>query len=302
MNEMEAATSADGRELRAALRRDGYLLLRQLLPPDAVEEVGADVAGVLADAGWLSDLDTLAPAIPPVRQGDPGYLDIYRRVWALESLHRLANEPALYGVARRITADKVFLHPAKVARLAFPDQSARHHTEPHQDFALLSATPDVLTTWIPLVDCPVGRGGLSVLAGSHRRGFVRPEPGNSIFLPSVVDEDGWVTTDYRVGDVVLFHGWTIHAGLPNRSSSLRLSLDCRYQSVEEPVRPFVLQPHLGGRWEDVTRGWSTTRWLEVPPDLTLERMPGNTLEESFALVGERSSRLVDADRLAVSNV
>jgi hypothetical protein len=82
------------------------------------------------------------------------------------------------------------------------------------------------------------------------------------------DEPGWVTADYRAGDVLLFHSLTVHAGKQNHADALRLSADFRYQSVHEPVVPASLGPHYHPRipgWDELTDGWSAT-WSVGHPD------------------------------------
>jgi len=45
----------------------------------------------------------------------------------------------------------------------------------------------------------------------------------------------WLTSDYQVGDVVVFGMFTIHCSLDNQSNRIRLSTDSRYQLASEPV-------------------------------------------------------------------
>jgi ectoine hydroxylase-related dioxygenase (phytanoyl-CoA dioxygenase family) len=80
----------------------------------------------------------------------------------------------------------------------------------------------MLTTWMPLTDIPIALGGLAVRPGGHRHGPQRPRP-------LAGTERGWATTDYRAGDVIIFHCLTPHAALPNLTDRLRLSADFRWQ-------------------------------------------------------------------------
>jgi hypothetical protein len=48
----------------------------------------------------------------------------------------------------------------------------------------------------------------------------------------------WVTlvnADFRVGDVVIFTAYTMHASLDNVSDRIRFSVDARYQLRSEPI-------------------------------------------------------------------
>ena len=45
----------------------------------------------------------------------------------------------------------------------------------------------------------------------------------------------WLTTDYQLGDVLVFSMYTMHASLDNQTNQFRLSSDTRYQLASEPV-------------------------------------------------------------------
>jgi len=44
-----------------------------------------------------------------------------------------------------------------------------------------------------------------------------------------------LTADFRAGDVLLFSVFLVHGSLDNRSDTIRLSSDSRYQSAAEPA-------------------------------------------------------------------
>ena len=78
--------------------------------------------------------------------------------------------------------------------------------------------------------------------------WVEHHDGSDLFRQ---DERGWATTDYRAGDVLVFHCLTSHAALPNLDTSLRLSGDFRWQRPDQtapaqlvPVRAAVAE-HAG---------------------------------------------------------
>ena len=62
-----------------------------------------------------------------------------------------------------------------------------------------------------------------MLRGRKQKGV----PLNSVSEP-------WPTTDYHPGDVVVFPGHMVHWALPNRSNSIRLSIDIRCQPAASP--------------------------------------------------------------------
>ncbi len=266
-----------GAALRDRLRADGYLLVRGRLAGTAraeLDAVGAAVADELVTSGVVADgsLRTCAP-VPEI--GDPRYLQLLRRVMAVEALHRLAYAEELVDLSRLIVGeDCIVVHPRKVIRFAHPhalDPSST--TQAHQDYTYVQGGADGITCWIPLGDVPRSRGGLAVLVGSSRQG-VRPigptrhRRGSGPTLARAEDEGGWASTDYQAGDVLVMHGFTVHRALPNRSDRTRLSLDLRYRGVSQALSvPEMWPPHHPqiGEWSELARGWTSRAWLEVPP-------------------------------------
>ena len=49
----------------------------------------------------------------------------------------------------------------------------------------------------------------------------------------------------KIGDTLIFSALTIHKALPNLTEDrLRVSLDNRYQAVDDPIAEHMLEPHL----------------------------------------------------------
>lgn len=264
--------------LVARLSADGYLFLPSLIPNDEVEPVRREVSLALASEGWLapgSDPIDGRPA-PIIRhEGEPHFWGGYCAVQRLESFHRLAHHRSVLEVMEAILGGEVLVHPRKIARATFPGD-AEYTTPPHQDFRTIQGTADVLTAWVPLLDCPRELGGLRVLATGPAADLlpVTPAKGAGGMTTGVPNEHpAWRGGDYRQGDVLVFHSLTIHGGLPNRSDRLRLSVDFRYQRADEPITPLSLLPHHHPdipAWDELTRGWSMRQWVDASPRRVVE--------------------------------
>jgi len=257
--------------LRARLDADGYLLLRGLLPAEDVLGVRSAVLDVVNDQGWLAAGHDSADGIADVAAYDATPEEVtsfrgvvigpdgYKALYRLEAFHRLAHHPALVSLYERLLGAPVLVHPRTIARVMIP--SARTHpTPPHQDFIHVQGSDRTMTAWIPLGDCPGELGGLAVLAGSHREGLLsyRPADGAGDIEAYLCNLPyGWVTTDYRAGDVLTFTSQTVHRSLPNRTGErIRLSVDYRYQPAGEPVDQGTLEPHVGvATWDEVYADW-----------------------------------------------
>ena len=73
-------------------------------------------------------------------------------------------------------------------------------------------------------------------------------------------EPVWYSTDYEIGDTLLFPALTIHRALPNTTEDkLRLSLDNRYHPVGNPISERMLEPHGPSQlhWDEIYRSWTS---------------------------------------------
>ena len=261
-------------ELRARMARDGYLFLPGLMPRAPIAALQAEIGAILRQAGWLR-----ADAPVEEARADPGgfcvdpeprYLEVLRRINRLESYHALKHHPALLGFLERMLEGEVFPHPRVLMRNIFPARET-YTTKAHQDFPNVQGTTEVYTAWIPLIDVPRDVGPLQVAAGSHRAGVYDFHIGAGAGGIEISDalEGSWVSGDFAVGDVLLFHAMTVHKGVPNRSDRLRMSMDVRYQRVDAPFNFDNAMPD--GQplsWEEVHAGWRSDAlrhyWHRLP--------------------------------------
>jgi ectoine hydroxylase-related dioxygenase (phytanoyl-CoA dioxygenase family) len=252
--------------LRMRAEEDGYLFFRGLVEAEALLHVRHDILGLCARAGWLE------PGIEPddgiARQGvawvepQPEYMAVYNEVMRLESFHALAHQRALLGMFDTLFREATLVHARNIARIVYPNNTL-HTTPAHQDYVHIQGTTDTWTAWIPLGDCPRELGSLAVLRGSHRQGVYAAEAaygagGLGIDTKSLPFE--WVTTNFQVGDVVVFNSLAVHKALQNLSPNrIRLSADFRYQPESHPVTESSFQPHYAQvTWDDVYRDWKST--------------------------------------------
>jgi hypothetical protein len=73
-----------------------------------------------------------------------------------------------------------------------------------------------------------------------------PTPGSITYSMAEEDLQGeWLTSDYQMGDMVIFHSYSIHRVPANLSDVVRLSTDCRFQSISEPFNSRWMTPLPG---------------------------------------------------------
>jgi hypothetical protein len=162
-------------------------------------------------------------------------------------------------------------------------------TASHCDIVFMGrGTSNLYTSWTPLGDIDRKLGGLIVLEGSHKKDDLAD------YLKSDVDtycenkmdgvwadEDGkrnrpdlatgsitedhaglrrklggrWLTADFRMGDLLVFGMFLVHASLDNQSGDrLRLSSDSRYQLASEPTDERWIGPEPPGHGPQSGKG------------------------------------------------
>jgi hypothetical protein len=123
---------------------------------------------------------------------------------------------------------------------------------------------------------------LAVLPGSHKIDAVHDHHFSLGAGSLAIDTDRlqgqWVTTDYEIGDTLIFLSLTVHQALPNKTADrLRISLDNRYQGLDQPIAEHMLLPHLRSHheltWEEVYRDWKSTDLQYYWKKLDLKVLP-----------------------------
>lgn len=272
--------------LRRRADEEGYLFFRGLLPVEELMRVRADMLAVVERYGWrqpgqdglggLIDLAQLNGVPDEEMRSDIGVSHAaYHDVQKLESFHRLPHHPNLLALYRGLFGQEVFVHPRHIARMITAHR-VMHPTPHHQDFPLVQGSPNTWTCWFPLGDCPRSMGGLTVLRGSHREGYIPIKPAvgaGGIAVHLCPGETIWVEGDYEAGDVLTFPCFTVHRALASRDKDrIRLSIDARYQAIDEPIEEKSLKPHCKLTWEEVYAGWADENlqyyWKGASPKLS----------------------------------
>jgi hypothetical protein len=253
----------DWQALRSLVRAEGYLFFRGLGDRQLALDAGHAGAACLQRQGWLTPEGAIALPIRQTEQ-EKAWLDPGFRAFATSpAFNRLPYQPRLRLTMQQLMGKTAFSYPLKVVRVVYPTSLLPVHggMYVHQDYPVIGVQ-DMFTMWMPLMDIPRELGGLCVRPGSQSRGLVRP---------SVIDpnDPAWATTDYRAGDVLVFHCLTVHAALPNRTDHLRLSGEARWQLADDAVPArLVFGPNQRRGIELFSRMFNRTDWwVPVPSGL-----------------------------------
>ena len=257
--------AADATVLRERLQEDGYVFLRDVLDREILLDVQRAVADELDRRGALDPEGDRSANLFPARRG----MSLYEVADNVSQAERnvLTHQPALQTIF-----DAIFGEAAKPLDYSWPRIAGPGQREaPHSDWVYMCrGTSRLYSAWIPLMDLPLSRGPLMVLEGSHldnphTRRYLQMDAdklgyfdgtrlrhgtlvhgGRYSRRPDRVREEfgtRWLSTDYRLGDVIVFDPRNVHATLDNQSEGYRMSIDLRFQPVNDPVDPRFAGPN-----------------------------------------------------------
>ena len=238
-------------------RDEGYLIVRDLLPPEALQEFITELEVKVeeavreaVDTGCLAASDTFPDApfdqrLALAARACSDHLFFWDRLQGKQhktaGMFRLRTWPSLLDATESLIGPEIFAHPQTVLRPKLPD--LEDGIVPwHQDLAYLKPEEAgetlVVNFWIPLVDATAENGCLQVLAGSHRAGLL-PHDHRVPRYHGVAEEDlpagEVVTCEVAVGDALMTMERLLHRSLPHTTDSVRWSLDTRYSRTGLPT-------------------------------------------------------------------
>lgn len=262
--------------LRARMEEDGYLFLPGFIDREEVRAARGAICDELFREGAL---DPAFPAEQAIAR--EGLAMAFRADLANASqpLQNLIYGERMMGFYSRFLGGAARHYDYTWLRAVAPGKG----TDPHCDIVYMGrGTPNVFTAWVPLGDVPLTTGGLIILENSHqdeelRNGYGRMDvdtacqnkeaisqpnaggyPGFGALSrnpPALREEMGgrWLTAEYRMGDLLTFPMFTVHASLDNQSREIRLSSDSRYQLASEPIDERWIGEHPPGHGGDMVR-------------------------------------------------
>ncbi len=210
----------DFSDLCPGFQRDGYVIVRSLLPAAEFEQVQRELDRYIRDV------------VPHSPAGDAFYEDGPQGGKALKQLHRLDQDPFFAAYKNdptwRQLAETLIGEPcvAESPEWFNKPPGSTQGTPPHQDNYYFCLEPcNVVTVWMALDTVDDENACLRYVPGSHLRP-VRPHGHSAIlgFSQGILDygsEDAAqeVAIHLQPGDAVVHHGNLIHLAGPNRSTA-----------------------------------------------------------------------------------
>lgn len=285
----------DPSALRSRFAEDGYLHLRNVVSLDVVAHAkrsvmawfeardairvadgeplweGADISSLYANPA--GDGSTKSPGLPTTR--------------AWESL---ATHPSMKALYELVLGEPGVVLPIGDYQFTWPGKPGTWDFI-HQDGPYWPGL-ELFTCWIPLMNIDEKLGGIALVPGMHRDGSMLPDLASGAKDARSIPNDripleSFARTDYAPGDLVIFHRFLPHSGLPNEHDRLRLSIDFRIRrrSAKSPVLGVLVAGDDGTCTISADDG--TRQTFEVS-DSTLFIGPSFAIGyDSRALLGER---------------
>lgn len=229
---MSGSTAAEHSVLRD-FDRDGYVIFRDVLDPELINEVNGHVA-------WLQQRH---PEVRPEQLGheflrdDPFWL-------------RLVSDDRLLDIAQLFVGPDIALFASHYI------SKPPHSGQPvlwHQDGAFWPLDPmRVVTLWLAVDHSTPDNGCVRVIPGSHRQDFGAMREATEVDnvlgkeIAVEVDESQAVDMVLRPGDVEVHHPNIVHGSEPNTSPHRRCGLSIRY--IPTSTRITEPQPYPSAFW------------------------------------------------------
>lgn len=234
--------------LQARMAADGYLLLRHFIPRERILQARHTVLHHMHEQQVLTPGEPVLEGVMP--RGGRGV--------RLMGSNGISHHPDVLAVLEAGELFDFFAGYFGEPALTFKYKWLRgvgneQYTGAHCDIVYMGlGSQNLHTVWIPFGDIPVEQGALAMCVGSHNapeferirqtygrmdvdrdrvEGWFTRDP------MEIVEKFGgrWQTTNFHMGDVMIFGMYTMHASTTNLTNRFRLSCDIRFQPASDPV-------------------------------------------------------------------
>ena len=241
-------------DLGQQLKRDGYLLLRGVYDLDEVAAARLEVLHRLAEVG-----EVMEPIENGIASGASRRREIYPDTEALSKFWRSVSEgralrSVINGPPITRVMTQLFQEPAQHFSFAWLRAMTAGRASPlHIDHPYMNRGSERLVTcWSPLCSISFDEGPLYVLEGSQdwldiRSQFEGHDVDRDQSRPGHIEENpiqlalrkncSFLTTEFNIGDCLIFGMFTVHGSFDNNSKTgrIRLSCDTRFQPASDPM-------------------------------------------------------------------
>lgn len=245
-------------DVQTFLQEHGYIVFRQVLDRSRVLSARQEVLTRLAEVDEISEPIMDGRMTGHSRRPDPTVDDgaFWKSVNHGAALREVTHGAATHELVASVLGEAVRAHDLMYLRPMAPGSA----TPLHYDYPFFAGdSKRIHTVWIPFGDVPLSDGPLVIVEDSFRFDDLldplraidfRQDRSNDKVQAAAYDAQNalhpvdlavqrdvrLLSTEFRAGDVVVFHGFTLHGSLDNTAADgrIRLSCDVRYQPAADP--------------------------------------------------------------------
>ena len=233
-------------------KKNGYFLLEDFLPKDAVNTVLREAKTIflrqVIEKGYTakSNLDELTEAefnsfmYRLFEEDVECIVNCGKQAQHLISLHALSLDAKIVELLHQIgmkapvisTRPVLFFNHPKLAK-----QKVYHTVEAHQDWRSMQGSLNSVVIWIPLINIDKSLGALEILPGSHLDGLRTDHIDHGFGMVALTEKETGelLSVEVKAGDALLFSSFLIHQSGDNVTESPRWSCHFRYNDLEDPT-------------------------------------------------------------------
>ncbi len=205
---------------------DGYLILRDVFPPDEVAALASEAETLIGRTELIDSANIRCRWSDHVRTGECLF-DCFDPVIDIGPVCRhVASDPRIVDPLSALYREPAVLFKDK---LIFKRPGVKGYNL-HQDYISWPEFPRSFVTVILAIDrTDTENGGTEIFPGYHTQGYLSPPDGDYHELPlDTIDESRGIVLDLDPGDLAIFSGFTPHRSAPNTSNRWRRQLYLSY--------------------------------------------------------------------------
>lgn len=223
-------------------RRDGFVLLPQLLDPRLIANCSGEIEAVFrrqaakmnrpVDASATLADAILAVLVPGTRERS----FVYNLVRHIHTGRLIQTSPVIYAVLRQMGLEMPICLETPTIRFDLPGER-EFLTGPHQDVNSIYCSR-CITVWVPLVPCNTVTGTVGIYPGSHRRGLLPhgTDPAKRGFSRYRVEEQDDTFGELQIveaepGDVLFFDALCVHRSYPGTRDVVKIVTTFSYNDA-----------------------------------------------------------------------
>ena len=238
----------DPAALNQRLAEDGYLYLPGLIDRPVVEQARATILDFMNEHEVLTPGEPVLEGVMPPGGKNVGMMG-RRQITHHPDVLAVIENPRVYETFEKLFGESARTFDYKWLRAVGNEE----YTGAHYDVVYMGRGSGRLhTMWVPFGDIDPVQGTLAMIPGSNRMdsyqklrdtygrvdvdrdhidGWFSKEP------MEITEQFGgqWATTPYRMGDVMIFGMFIMHASTTNLTNRFRISCDVRYQPASDPI-------------------------------------------------------------------